>query len=77
MQNERDKLISHLMQELSKITGSKSLNWTNTKYQEIWDACSEWNRTHYGDGEIFMCEDEDEDGNFRVYVEDDYFTYFE
>ena len=76
MQNERDKLISHLMQELSSITGTNSKNWTRDKYNEIWDACYEWNRQHE-DCEIFMQEGEDEDGNYRTYVEDDYFVYYE
>lgn len=42
-----------------------------TNYK-MWTLCSDWNSDHE-DEEIFMCEDEDENGKYRFYIEDDYF----
>ena len=41
--------------------------------KRIWDICYDWNSTH--EDEIFMCEDWDEDDNYRFYIEDDYYQY--
>lgn len=39
----------------------------------MWGLCYDWNSTHGEREEIFMCEDEDESGEFRYFIEDDYF----
>ena len=41
--------------------------------KRIWDICYDWNSTHKD--EIFMCEDYDEDDNYRFFIEDDYYQY--
>lgn len=40
--------------------------------RRMWNLCLDWNHDH-GDEEIFMCEDWDEDGRYRIFIEDDYF----
>ena len=49
-----------------------SVKYDYNKNNEMWELCYEWNSEHE-DQEIFMCEDEDENGNFRYFIEDDYF----
>ena len=39
----------------------------------MWTLCMDWNSLHEDREEIFMCDDEDEEGKYRFYIEDDYF----
>lgn len=46
-----------------------------TNYK-MWTLCLDWNSEH-PEKEIFMCDDEDENGTYRFFIEDDYFYYGE
>lgn len=77
----RAETIKKMVEMASTITGTNSDKYDYNVENAIWDMCMDWNREHYDgrgeDAEIFMAEDEDEDGNYRFYIEDDYFTYYE
>lgn len=66
-----------VLNRLYELANRLSKNYTYEENNEMWTLCSHWNSEHYdgtGDeAEIFMCEDEDEDGRYRYYIEDDYF----
>lgn len=66
---KRDKMLD----KLYKIANQLGKKYSRDAYNKMWTMCSDWNSEHFEDGEIFMCEDYDEDGKFRYYIEDDYF----
>jgi hypothetical protein len=53
-----------------------SKHYSYDECNKMWSLCLDWNRTHE-DQEIFMCDDEDEEGRYRYFIEDDYFYYAE
>lgn len=60
------------LKKLYKMALDLSEKYDYKKNNEMWGLCSDWNSAHE-DEEIFMCEDEDENGEFRYFIEDDYF----
>lgn len=68
----RDEVLNKLYKmakELAKVYSYELMN-------QMWSLCLDWNSSHE-DEEIFMCDDEDEDGKYRYFIEDDYFYYAE
>lgn len=61
-----------VLKKLYKMAQELARAYDRDKYNAMWELCYEWNSEH-GEAEIFMCEDEDEAGEFRYYIEDDYF----
>lgn len=66
-----------VLDELYGIAKKLAVKYDYEMNKAMWSLCCDWNSEHYegtGDeAEIFMCEDEDENGEFRYYIEDDYF----
>ena len=49
----------------------KDKGFRRCMFNKIWDLGIDWNRDHEDD-EIFVCEDYDENGDLKLYIEDDY-----
>ena len=65
---KRDKTIERLHKMALKL--SKKFDYDLNK--KMWTLCYDWNSEHE-DAEIFMCDDEDEEGRYRYFIEDDYY----
>ena len=70
---KREKYILEMMKKANAL----SKNWTRDGEYVIWGMCDKWNRDHYEDGEIFMCEHVNEETGEvdGFYIEDDYWTF--
>lgn len=71
--SERDEYITKMWN-----TACEMLNdgWTWDKSCEVWDMCSDWNRTHDENEEIFMCEHVNDEGAVDgFYIEHDYLVF--
>ena len=53
--------------------------YSREKENAIWDMAYDYNRNHYDDREIFVCEkyDDDTDELVGICIEDDYFIFAE
>lgn len=65
----RESVLKRLYAMALKLTKHYDYELNN----RMWGLCYDWNRTHEEREEIFMGEDEDENGKLRFFIEDDYF----
>lgn len=72
----REQRLQTIAKGLLSITGKNSSKYSRAKYDAIWELCYKWNSAN-PENEIFMAEELDEEGNYRIYLEDDYFIYYE
>lgn len=60
------------LKRLYEMANELAKKYDYEKNYDMWSLCCDWNSEHE-DEEIFMCEDEDENGEYRYFIEDDYF----
>ena len=61
-----------MLKKLYKLANELLKNYTLDKWNEMWDLCCDWNRTHNESEEIFMSETCDEEERVNGFmIEDD------
>lgn len=67
-----DMTREQVLRRLVRMVNILAKDFTSDLNHRMFHLCYDWNSTHGRRDEIFMCEELDEDGTFKIYIEDDY-----